>query len=227
MKRENFTYGDLINGIKYLNDAPSRKGIRYAIMECECGNEFEARVADIKNGKIKSCGCLKKKQIGDLNRSHGILGTHPLYQAWINMKSRCYNQKRDSYKHYGGRGITVCDEWLYDFKAFYDFMMGLPYALENGYTIDRINTNGNYTPENMRWADVNTQRANRRTREQSKTGFTGVHKRGNRYYSVIGVRGEQIYLGRFSAIIEAAEARNNHIIKHGLWEYPIQNILVA
>lgn len=80
------------------------------------------------------------------------------------IKDRCYNEKSINYQHYGGRGITICDEWINDFKAFHEHMMSLPHALEEGYTIDRkINLLG-YKPGNMRWATWDEQNNNRRAR---------------------------------------------------------------
>ena len=89
---------------------------------------------------------------------HGLADKHPLYLTWKNMKKRCNNPKASEYNNYGGRGIKVCDEWSKSFKSFYDW------AISNGWektlSIDRINTNDNYYPENCRWSNVNTQMNN-------------------------------------------------------------------
>ena len=105
----------------------------------------------------KSCGCVRDKLSGKSNIIHGAAvngGVTSEYKAWTYMKKRCYSTKYDFYKCYGGRGIKVCDEWLHDFQAFFDHIGPRP---EKGYSVDRINPDGNYEPGNVRWATVEQQ----------------------------------------------------------------------
>lgn len=123
---------------------------------CECGTRRAVRGNDLRLGKSVSCGCYLVDN--PVSRKHGATGSH-LYMIYHGMRARCYNPNNDDYKHYGGRGIKICDEWQ-DYETFQSW------ALRNGYvdglTIDRIDVNGDYCPNNCRWITMDEQKANKR-----------------------------------------------------------------
>ncbi|GHV74233.1 hypothetical protein AGMMS49940_15350 [Spirochaetia bacterium] len=134
---------------------------RYWKCLCDCGKEAVVQGDKLKMGRTKSCGCYRAEfgsKIGSI-KTHGLTNT-VLFSRWHGMLDRCYREKAQNYYNYGGRGITVCNEWRNNFQAFYDW------AMENGFdeslTIDRIDENGNYEPGNCRWATSGQQSINKR-----------------------------------------------------------------
>lgn len=141
------------------------------LCKCDCGNESIVIGDELRKGKTTSCGCYAKeiaretakKHIAGKNKTHGKAGTL-IYKEWSEMKRRCNSPKDDNFKNYGGRGIKVCDRWQNSFEAFYEDVSKLPHFGEKGYSLDRINNDGNYEPNNVRWATAKQQANNRRKR---------------------------------------------------------------
>ena len=140
--------------------------------KCDCGNIINVRYNNLLNGSTKSCGCLKREKTIERSTKHGLSGGQGnytrLYRIWLNMRRRCNNRRDQDYPYYGGRGIKVCKEWD-NYAAFHDW------AMKNGYadhlTLDRINNNGDYCPENCRWATRKEQVRN--TRQNHFITFNG------------------------------------------------------
>lgn len=126
--------------------------------ECECGQLRQVTGTRLRNGHTQSCGCLTLERTIQVRRRHGCSRT-PIYQIWQGIKERCYNTKKASYADYGGRGIKMCDRW----QLFDNFLadMGLPPSPDH--SIDRIDNDGDYTPDNCRWATLFQQSINKRT----------------------------------------------------------------
>lgn len=131
------------------------------LCRCACGTTRSIVSRSLLHSATLSCGCLKRDNASELNKTHGLSG-NPLYGRLDAMIQRCYNPKHREYRNYGARGITVCDEWKQNPQAFFDHVSQLPNFGQPSYTIDRIDNSLGYTPGNVRWASPTEQNINRR-----------------------------------------------------------------
>jgi len=161
---------------------------------------------------------MRKSFKGNLNPSykHGLTGNHPLYSAWQNMKRRCDNPKTEQYKDYGGRGITVCKEWINDFMCFYNWAIRSGWG--PGLTLDRKNNDLNYAPENCRFVDRITQGRNQRTRITNSIS-RGIDINGGGYRVRVTVNKKTLYIGRYDDLDTAIEARKKFIQENKLQDF--------
>ena len=182
---------------------------------CDCGNTKDVLQQNLVNGHVRSCGCLhverSMEKIAVLNESMQRESHHEtktrLYHIWINMKSRCFDENSTTFHRYGGRGITVCREWASSFLSFREW------ATANGYSdelsIDRINVDGNYCPENCRWVSGSIQQFNKRKPRRNTSGHVGVswNKKSGKWYSYITKDYVMHFLGSFDSLDDAIAAR--------------------
>lgn len=171
----------------------TRRGQAYWKCKCDCGNCKIVRGNHLRTGKVKSCGCLR----GEENRRRAThnLSRDRLYNVYHGMIKRCYKPNNGSYSHYGGRGIGICDEWRDKEKGFQTFYA---WAIANGYqedrSIDRIDVNGDYSPNNCRWANAKTQANNRTNTAHIK--HNGVFHTPAEWSEITGIE-RQVILSRY------------------------------
>ena len=178
---------------------------KYGLYTCvECGNEYKSLCDNVKRrgyAKCKSCSC----------KRHG-LHSHNLYSVHGAIKQRCFNPKHKHYQSYGGRGISMSEEWVNDFMLFYEWSMRNGY--KDGLSIDRVDNNKGYSPNNCRYTTQNIQTQNTRLSKNNKTGVRGVRVIDSGWQSRITWNKKTYYLGVFKTKKLAAEAFDNFVIKN-------------
>lgn len=190
--------GQIFGRLTVLSKAPNRimgngDSRRAWNCECECGNKIIATTLDLRKGDVRSCGCLKSELDRTRSRTHGETKSR-LHNIWQRMRSRCSNVNSQDYAYYGGRGIRVYPPWDKDYMCFRDW------ALSNGYrddlTIDRIDVNKGYCPENCRWTTMKVQ-ANNRTNSRYITCNGETHTI-QEWSEIVGINYQTLYM-RFNA----------------------------
>ena len=217
MKEENVIEKDMTPrlvqdlGVQFATETSSKKS-GHGLYECQyCGTIWRVETTRIITNRTKSCGCL----IGKSNKKHG-LSLSRFYSIWYAIKRRCYNSEYKAFADYGGRGIKVCEEWM-DVVKFIEWCEATC-PNEKGISLDRINNDLGYSPENCRWTDVSTQNINQRMRRTNTSGYVGINwvESKLKWVSRINVEKKRIWLGEYKTIEEAVQARDNYIIENNL-----------
>ena len=178
------------------------------LCECECGNERNVSGNSLRSGRSNSCGCYDFK----LNKTKHFSSDLPEYRIWKAMKTRCDNPNADNFIHYGAKGIKVCERWQI-FENFYKDMGSRPTV---NHSIDRINVNGNYEPNNCRWVTHTQQVRNVGLRKDNLSGCKGVvfNTKSNKWTSAITINGKRMHLGYYNELEEAIKVRKNAEIEY-------------
>lgn len=183
---------------------------------CDCGKEKEVVGTELKNNRVKSCGCLTGKLISEAKIKHGAScrdNTTIEYKAWSNMKDRCLNEKNKAYKNYGGRGIKICEKWI---NSFEQFVSDMGHRMTSEQSLDRIDNDGDYEPINCRWATNSEQNRNKRTKVNKKTKTKGVFYREStgKFEVRIMIDGVRYSLGVYESLKDAINARKDAELKY-------------
>ena len=176
---------------------------------CECGKRTLVDTGHLRSGHTTSCGCLQQERLLAANTKHGMYAS-PVYKVWNGMIQRCTNEHFNQYADYGGRGITVCPDWL----IADNFLAWAKDKWKEGLQLDREDNDRGYSPENCRFVTRAVNSANQRKRKNNITGFTGVHfnLKSRKYESRLSTN----FLGRFDTAAQAVAVRNTYIIQNSL-----------
>ena len=215
-RKEGIRIGEKYGRLTVLEKTSKKQGTNYLYKcKCDCGN-----IKLVSSGRLGistfSCGCYKI----ECHRTHNESRTR-LYNIWIGMKSRCCNPDNPRYHSYGGRGIGICDEWRDSFEKFRDWAYLNGYS--EHYTIDRIDNNGDYEPQNCRWANDTAQVRNRNP--YGEIPYDGIVRDSTGYRAQITINGKKIYIAHSVGDIEyLVNKRNEYIIEHNL-DFKIQKYI--
>ena len=208
--------GQTFNRLKILDlyyEQVGKSKIAFFTCVCSCAEKTikSIRAASVVREHAKSCGCYDKER----RKTHGMSGT-PIYQCYLDIFQRCYNENAANFNKYGAKGRKVC-ECISSFEVWFEHVSKLENYGEKGYTIDRIDNYGIYCicTNNLRWATKEEQTLNRGIQSNNKTGFVGVHydKSRNKYVACLGQGGKTVFRKRCDTLDEAIEARKQAEIK--------------
>jgi len=191
---EKIQIGDVFTRLTVM-EAPykNKKHVWHVKVKCSCGNIKQVRVHSLLNGHTLSCGCLGAEKRGAAKgaKTHGMTNS-PEYTTLRKMKERCYSKNCPEYSYYGGRGIKICDRWLEpNGQGMLNFYTDMGPRPSKEYSIDRIDVNGDYTPENCRWTDIYTQANNKRS--NNYLTFNGETKTLTTWANELGIEPKTLF----------------------------------
>lgn len=181
---------------------------------CNCKEDFNTKVSVSTKNQTKCKKCNKPPTITKHGKSH-----LKIYKVWTAMKQRCTNPKEKRFVDYGERGISVNKTWVSDFDLYYNYVSTLKNAFKLGYSVDRIDNNGNYDYGNLRWTNATTQNRNTKKLQKNNTsGYRGVtyNKEKRLWDAQITINYKHIYISRHTCRIEAAHAYDNYVLNNNL-----------
>jgi len=210
--------GQTVGRLTVVGPIKNEKNRTFWKCECECGNETLVSPSNLRNAKVRSCGCLLRDFAKQNAYRHGSAKRgqiHPEYRIYLNMVNRCYRVKDVKYHRYGGRGITVHPDWLLkDGQGYKNFIEHIGRRPSDDHSIDRIDNDGNYEPGNVRWATRVKQSQNKDLYPNNKTGISGVQFRDDGFRVRITVDRERINLGQSKDFFEACCIRKSAEVKY-------------
>lgn len=217
MRYKEIKIGEYYNNLMPTGNYEIRKNnnhtIGYYECLCKCGNIVWIKTAELNNGAKKSCGCLNKQIYKDRVTTHG-LSKSKIYKGYHRMVSRCTNENDACFQRYGGRGITVCDEWLGDdgFINFYNWSKNNGFDDYKELSLDRIDNDKGYSPDNCRWADIVTQANN--TRRNVFVTYNGETKTVSQWAKYLGIKSRTLHTRLFTLNMPIEKAFTMPIQKH-------------
>lgn len=171
----------------FMRETEGGQRKNYWLCKCDCGEEIIVSVASLQSGDTRSCGCLRREAVAAKNTKHGQSRSAE-HRAWCEMKRRCLNPRSKSFHNYGGRGISICPRWI---ESFENFLADLGPRPTSQHSIDRINVNGNYEPDNCRWATSAEQYSD--LRKSVHVEVNGIRKTVAEWARLTGINPYTIY----------------------------------
>lgn len=215
--RKEFVIGRKFGRMTVIADAPDKYGHRFVLCQCDCGTQKSVSLSHLKYGDTKSCGCLQPEATKKRATTHGLSKTR-LYRIWADIKKRCINKDNKRFADWGGRGISLCAEWIESPENF------ITWARENGWRtdldIDRIDNNGDYSPSNCRFVTAQVNNSNKRLiQKNNKSGYRGVqfNKKNGKWKATVRYQNKFIFQRyAFETPAEAALARDEFCLKNNI-----------